>query len=181
MRTFAGAAPLAPKAAAVRAQPEAVEDLFRRYAPYVATIALRLLGRHDEVDDVVQDVFLAAVRGLRRLREPAAARAWLATVTVRVARRRLLSRRMRALLGIDAYDYEDVAAHGATPEQQSLLAGVYRALDRLPPNQRIAWSLRVVDGESLERVAVLCDCSLATAKRRIAAARARVEKVLSDD
>ena len=36
---------------------------YRLYSRYVAAIAIRLIGRDDEVDDVVQDVFLRAHRG----------------------------------------------------------------------------------------------------------------------
>ena len=56
--------------------------LFERYSQYVATIAFRLLGRNDEVDDVVQDVFLQVHRRLSTIR-PDAVRGWLAVVTVR--------------------------------------------------------------------------------------------------
>jgi RNA polymerase sigma-70 factor (ECF subfamily) len=42
---------------------------------------------------------------------------------------------------------------------------------------RIAWTLRYVEREKLEEVARLCGCSLATAKRRIAATQAAIEEV----
>ena len=48
--------------------PLALDAAFRVYAPYVAAIAFKLLGRDHEVDDVVQDVFLAGHRGLASLR-----------------------------------------------------------------------------------------------------------------
>src|SRR5262245_61741152 len=73
----------------VRAEPMDVDALFRRYAPYVAVIAHRLLGRDDEVDDTVQEVFIAAYRGLGAIRDPNAVKGWLARVAVRSARRRL--------------------------------------------------------------------------------------------
>ena len=75
--------------------------LFDRFAPYVARIALRLLGREAEIDDVVQEVLLAAFRQRDRIREPRAFRGWLATVTVRTARRKLRYRRMRSFVGLD--------------------------------------------------------------------------------
>lgn len=152
---------------------------FRRHASYVAAIAYRLLGRDEEVDDTVQEVFLAAVRGLPALRDPGAVKGWLASVTVRVASRRLKRRRLRIFLRLDPeLAYETVADPGASPEQRALLARVYRLLDDLPADQRIAWTLRYVEGERLEQVAVLCGCSLATAKRRIAAAASLLEDVL---
>jgi RNA polymerase sigma-70 factor (ECF subfamily) len=158
-----------------------LDPLFRRYSAYVAAIAHRLLGRDEDVDDAVQDVFLAAVRGLGAIRDPGAVRAWLGRVTVRVARRKLRARRVRVFLGIDDTSvYSSVADRGASPEQRALLARVYRVLDKVPVSERVAWTLRCVEGEPLENVALLSDCSLATAKRRIAAAARRIEEAFSD-
>ncbi len=148
---------------------------FRAYGRYVAAIAMRLLGRDDEVDDVVQDVFLDAVRGLGSISDPGAVKAWLATVTVRTARRRLRLRRVKAFLALDpARQYDDVASPDASPETRALLARVYALLDRLPVELRLAWTLRHVEGETLEDVAALCECSLATVKRRITAAHGAI-------
>lgn len=159
-----------------------LDALFRRYAPYVAAVAHRLLGRDEDVDDTVQEVFLAAVRGVHAVRDPAAVRGWLACIAVRVARERLRKRRMRAFFGLDdPIAYESVVDAGATAEQRALVARVYRLLDGVPTNQRIAWSLRYIEGEPLESVAALCGCSLATAKRRIAAAAQRLDEAFSDD
>jgi len=164
-------------AAARAEQAEALEQFFRRYAPYVAKIGHRLLGRDDEVDDLVQDVFLAAHEGIRSLRDVDAIKGWLATVAVRKCRRRLRARKVRVFLRIDAEsDYNEVADSAATPEQRAMLAAVYRTLDSLPANQRIAWSLRYIEGEKLERVATLCGCSLATVKRRIKTAHDTIKR-----
>lgn len=162
--------------------PPTLEGWFRRYSPYVARIALRLLGRDDDVDDVVQDVFLTAHRGLHDLRDPAAIRGWLATVTVRVARRKLAVRRVRAFFHLDAEaSYDDVASTSASPEDRALLARIYVVLDGLPAPDRIAWTLRFVEGEKLADVARLCGCSLATAKRRIDAAHAVIQGQVRDE
>ncbi len=171
-RTVAGQAVGAPAVrTAVSTECESrptVDSAFRAYASYVAAIGRRLLGRDSELDDVVQDVFLASVRAIPRLGNPEAVKGLLATITVRIAARRLRRRRVRAFLGLDdAPDYAEVAAPGATPDQRLLLARLYAQLDRLPAAIRIAWTLRHLQGERLEDVARLCGCSLATAKRRI--------------
>jgi RNA polymerase sigma-70 factor, ECF subfamily len=151
---------------------------FRRYAGYVAAIGMRVLGRRDEIEDFVQDVFLAAHRSLAAVREPAALKGWLATLAVREAVRRLKRRRLREWLGIgSAVDYGDVADHAASSEERALLASVFAALDKLPTAERVAWALRYLEGETMERVAELAGCSLSTAKRRVAAAELALEKV----
>lgn len=145
-----------------------LDALFREHAPYLARIAARLLGNRAEVDDLVQDVFIVAMRGISSLRDPRAARGWLATIAVRRARRALRRRRLRAFLHLEPE--LDLRFTGLGPETQAVLQQVYAHLERLPTNQRLAWSLRYLEGEPLEDVAALCECSLATAKRRIAAA-----------
>jgi len=158
-----------------------LDEAYRRYASYVAVVAMRLLGRDDEIDDVVQEVFLEAVRGLQRLREQGALKGWLATVAVRVAGRRLRRRRLRGLLGLDrSPGYLELASHDAPPDQRAMVARVYLLLDRIPVRERLAWTLRHVEGEPLDEVARLCGCSLATAKRRIAKARARLDRWIAE-
>lgn len=148
-----------------------IDGLFLEYAPYVAKIGLRMLGRRNELDDFVQDVFLEAHRCLGQLRDPGVAKGWLAGIAVNVARRRLRRRRLAARFFLDRPpEYLDVASPAASPEERLLMARVCAALDRLPVEQRLAWSLRHLSGERLDEVAVLCGCSLATAKRHIAAA-----------
>jgi RNA polymerase sigma-70 factor (ECF subfamily) len=178
--------PSGPAPSGLRSEPSLestldLDGLFRRYAPYVAAIAHRLLGRDEEVDDTIQEVFVAAVRGVHAVRDPAAIRGWLARVTVRVARQRLRKRRLRVFLGLDEpVVYDSVVDQSASAEQRTLLSRVYGILDRLPPNERIAWSLRHIEGEPLENVASLAGCSLATAKRRIAAAALKIEEAFAD-
>jgi RNA polymerase sigma-70 factor (ECF subfamily) len=158
-----------------------LDSLFRRYSSYVAAVAHRLLGRDEEVDDTIQEVFLVAVRSLKSVRDPGAIKGWLARITVRTARQRLRKRRMRTLLGLEApVAYEHLSDAGANGEDRALLARVYRVLDALPANHRVAWSLRYIEGEPLENVASLCGCSLATAKRRIAAAARVIQETFTD-
>jgi RNA polymerase sigma-70 factor (ECF subfamily) len=152
-----------------------IEELYVDYASYVGAIASRILGRAAEVDDVVQEVFTAAVRDLARREHINQVRAWLVKVTVRRCMRHLRLRRLWVMFDSSAaYAYEDVAQPGAGTEKRMLVATVYRALDRIPANERVPWTLRHVEGESLDQVAVLCDVSLATVKRRIGAAHQKI-------
>jgi len=159
-----------------------LDDVYRRYCRYVGAVVLRLGGRRAEVDDLVQDVFVEAARGIRDLRAPEAVKGWLATIAVRLVRRRLRWRRLRRFLGVDeGADYSRLADGGASPVDKLVLQAVYKVLDELPVDDRLAFSLHLVEGESVDRIAELCDCSLATAKRRIARAQRAIEERLADD
>ena len=151
--------------------------LFRDYSRFVAQVVLRVLGRDHEVDDVVQEVFLTAMKGMSAIQNPQAIRGWLKTIAVRKSFRHLRKRRVRTLLGFDrGACYDHVAASGCGPEDKALLSRVYGLLDELPTSERLAWTLRYVEGEQVDVVARLCGCSLATAKRRITAAQEHIER-----
>ena len=148
--------------------PDSDEELYRRFSAHVARIGFRLLGREDEVDDLVQDVFMVAFKQREQIRDPWAIRGWLSTITVRMARKRLRLRRLRTFVGLDAPQALALSQPGISPEEETTLQRVYALLDQVSVERRLAWTLRYVEGERLEQVAARCGCSLATAKRRIA-------------
>lgn len=159
-----------------------LEEIYRRYCRYVAAVVLRLDGRNAEVEDLVQDVFVEAARGLRRLRQPEAIKGWLATIAVRTVRRRLRLRRVKRFLGLDGdANLTTLIDPAASPVDRLLLRAVYRVLDDLPVEERLAFVLHTIEGETLEAVARICGCTFATAKRRVARAQRAIEENLSDD
>jgi len=161
--------------------PASDHALFERYAPYVARIGLRLLGRESDVDDMIQEVFVAAFKQRHQVRDPLAFKSWLAIIAVRTARRHLRKRRLRGFVGLDTLPPPlELRDQGMSPERRALLSRVYQVLDHMDVDQRLAWTLRYVEGEKLEQVAEHCGCSLATAKRRISAAHARIQSELDD-
>jgi RNA polymerase sigma-70 factor (ECF subfamily) len=159
--------------------PPTLESVVQQYSHYVATIGFRILGRRGDLEDLLQDVFLEAHRTLPTLRDPQALRGWLATVTVRTARRMLRARRLtRLFLPFGQGAPFDPVDPNASAEERHLHGRVYRALERLPANQRIAWTLQQLEGESLERIAEISGCSLAAVKRRIAKAQDALDREL---
>ncbi|MES1205828.1 MAG: sigma-70 family RNA polymerase sigma factor, partial [Pseudomonadota bacterium] len=158
-----------------------LDEIYRQYCRYVAAVILRLDGRSSELDDLVQDVFVEAAAGIERLREPDAIKGWLATVAVRTVRRRLRMRRAWRFLGLERGD-DDIALVDprVSPADRALLRAVYRVLDDMPVQDRIAFTLHVIEGETLAVVAKLCGCGLATAKRRVARGKRLIEQRMSD-
>jgi len=157
--------------AALRGDAHAFRQLYDRHHAYVAAIAWRLVRRHATAEDLVQDTFVTAFETLDRLREPSRVRPWLGTIVTRMAGRRLDRQRrwstiLRALR---------VTRIEATPEDEGDAAALFEVLDRLPSRLRTPWILARVEGQQLADVARMCECSLATVKRRIAAAQREVE------
>jgi RNA polymerase sigma-70 factor (ECF subfamily) len=169
-----------PRVAGEEAESASVrfDDVFRRHAPYVGALVLKLIGRPGDVDDVVQDVFIQAHRGLSKLREPEAVRPWLRRITVRRTQRWLRKRWVRRWFGeADVDAHEELADPSASPEDRATLAYVYRTLETMPRDERLAWVLRFVEGETLESIAELLGSSVSTVQRRLRAAEARMGEI----
>lgn len=164
---------------AQRGETEARRALFVRFAPELAALLRRIVGRGCEVDDAVQQAFLTAFERLSTLASPHAFRPWLYTLAIRAARRRVWTQRLRevALPTAEApplWRAEDLAPELSADERAQLVL-LGQRLSRLPLPLRQAWVLRYQFDCTLPETAAACGCSLATAKRRIEEARQRLE------
>lgn len=155
---------------------EAEEQLYRRHAGAVLGLATRLLRSREEAMDVLQDAFVTAFERLGDLRDPAAFRPWVLRLTASLVHRRFRRRKLLRLLGLgrsgEETSLDELADPAVSPEARAELRWLDRKLETVEGRDRAAWMLRNIDGFALEEVAEACACSLATAKRRIAAADA---------
>lgn len=157
---------------------------FRANVEFVAQVAVRMLGNDGDVDDIVQEVFMIAIRKLHHVRDPRAIRGWLKTITVRRVQRRLRKRALRRFFSLDdtetPINFEQSMRVDAKQDQKVAITQLYKVLEKLPTAERLAWTLRHVEGEEMQTVADLCGCSLATAKRRVSAAQVLIEGALNE-
>lgn len=152
--------------------PAAPALLMDRFGALVDRVLRRILGESCDHDDRVQETFLEVLRTVRALRDPESFKAWVTTIAVRVARAELRRRKVRRIFTLwQSPELPEVSHDDDHPGREELRA-VFRILDALPTEDRIAFSLRFLHGEELTEVARLAGCSLATAKRRIARAEA---------
>jgi RNA polymerase sigma-70 factor (ECF subfamily) len=182
-RSGAGPSDAALVIAARAGERWAREALFRRHAPMANGIALRLMGRDTDLDDLVQDTFVAALRGLDSLQDPQAFAPWLGAIVVRTARKVLRRRRLARRLGLyrpEPIDVESLVSREAPPDVAAELRALYALVDELPAGVRVALILRRVEGHSLDDIARLVGSSLATVKRRVAEGERRLEAALAD-
>jgi RNA polymerase sigma-70 factor, ECF subfamily len=154
---------------------------YDRFAMHVERLLVRVLGHDPELEDLLQDVFLAAFATMPRLRDASALSPWITRVTVFTARKKLRSRRRRAWLRLFTSDEQAEAnepiAEQASHEIREAVACTYRALDAMAPDERIPFALRFIDGMELTDVAAACSVSLATIKRRLRVAEHRFREL----
>jgi RNA polymerase sigma-70 factor, ECF subfamily len=165
-----------------RREPAAAAELFDRNVAQVERAALGVLGPDPEVEDLVQDAFVAALRGIDGFRgDERALGAWVRGIATRLALKRLRWRRTRRWLGWPGSDALPELPGLTDTGTQAALRRAYTLLARLPALERAAFGMRFIQGMQLEEVADALGVSLSTAKRHLKRARARLGRLAARD
>ena len=173
--------------AAARGDRDAFAALVDASRSVVSSIALAIVRDVELSQDVAQDVFLAAWRDLKDLRQPESFLPWLRQLTRNRAYHVLRSERRRsrrvttddadAVLAIAADPRPHAGAQLLADEERQLLRIV---LDELPDEAREVVTLYYREGESTAHVAGLLGLSEAAVRQRLSRARARLRASLLD-
>lgn len=164
----------------MREDPERGAPLFYdRYRGEVNRLVWRLLGADPEHDDIVQQIFLTALRRVSLIRDGEKLLPWLRAVTVNTVYDEVRKRRVRRLFLRDAAQEEVHPSLVHDVEVRDFLLKARRVLDMMPAAERVVFLLNVLEGRGLLEISELCGCSLATAKRRLARANHRFAKLVA--
>ena len=152
-------------------RPGSTDAMFAAYGRYIERLLVRVVGPDPEIEDLLHEVFAQALSGIGQLRDPSLLKPWLTRITVHVARGALRKRtRRRALVFVQPDALDEHTARTPSPEAVDLLERVFDVLQGLRPNQRLAFSLRYIEGMTLAECAEASGVSLATFKRWLRAA-----------
>jgi RNA polymerase sigma-70 factor (ECF subfamily) len=155
----------------------AQRELFSRVKQAVHRTLFRILGANRDLEDVLQDAFLAIFRSIASFRGESSLTTWCCAIATRTAWGYIVRRR-------PATSSLDLVAEPASPEPaadrvvaaRDAACRLYAALDRIDPKMRIAFALAVIDGRSLAEVAELTDASLVAVKTRVWRARRELDR-----
>jgi RNA polymerase sigma-70 factor (ECF subfamily) len=163
---------------------EAFGELVRRYQKPVFRIVLRMVKSPDDADDITQDTFVRAFRGLKTFKEEFDFHPWLFRIAYNQSINFLNKRKRQAAVDLDDVPERDIKS-GPEPEspiqsasRQELLTRLERALERLPEEQRTVFLLRVQDGLSYEEIADTMGTPKGTVMSRLARARMALRKYM---
>jgi RNA polymerase sigma-70 factor, ECF subfamily len=161
--------------------PAALSAFHERFSGHVLRVLARVLGSDRDLADAHHDAFVRALSSLDTLRDPGALKAWITSVAVFTARTCIQRRTRRKWLVFFAPDeVPPIVARPHDGEVHEALRATYRALERLPADERIPFALRRIEGMDLQEVADACSVSLATIKRRLARAEAHFLEAARD-
>jgi len=175
----------------------AFEELVRRHQRWVFSLALRMVGNGAEAEDLAQEVFLKAYRGLGGFRGAARFSTWLHSIAshhclnaLETRSRQPLDRRERERPGEPGNDDppprlerlpNGTPGADAVLEQRDRARLVQAALARLSLDHRLIVVLRDIQGMSYETIAESLGIELGTVRSRLHRARMELKELLAPD
>lgn len=155
-------------AAAQRGDADAQAELFHRHHVRVARQILRMTGDASCVDDLLQEVFIAAFGGLASFRRDAQLETWLYTIASNKVRNWWDAKRRRDARETSAATLPRDPVR--TPEEELAsaqhLEGFYRALGELPDKLREAFTARAIEHLSLQEASAVLGVPISTVSYR---------------
>lgn len=167
------------------------EELVRDNISWMLALAERIYGDSAIAEDIVQEAFIAAFRGLPNFENRSSLKTWLHRITVNSALTKLRKHKRLQEQSIDAYlpefDQGNCRIEPTWPklvsiesiiENEQLKLIVHDKVMMLPDTFRIVLQLREIEGYSTAEVAELLEISISNTKTRLHRARAALKKLL---
>jgi len=161
----------------------AFSELVDTYQSKIAATVVTMLGPSQEVDDVVQEVFIRFYQTLDRFRGEASLRTYLTRIAINKTLD-VLRRRKRILVRVvsrddERYRHKEPSADARdTHDAQERAKLVHAAIEKLPPKQRAVVVLRMIEGYSTEETAEILNLAYGTVLSRLSRALEKLKKVL---
>jgi RNA polymerase sigma-70 factor (ECF subfamily) len=170
-------------------------EIMERYRTKIFAVAHSLLRNRADAEEIAQDTFIRAHRGLARFRGDSSLATWLHRIAVNLARNRywyFFRRRRHSTLSLDysigeesnATFAELIASDAANPAQETacgeFAALVAACMEKLDERHREILTLRNVLNRSYEEIAAALSLNVGTVKSRIARARQNLRAQLAE-
>lgn len=166
----------------------AFDLLVLKYQNKIIHLVSRYVKDISAAQDVAQEAFIKAYRGLGRFRGESAFYTWLYRIAINTAKNYLVAENRRVPdFEVDAYEAEQYGDNpalkeNATPERvllsEEIKLQVIATIEGLPNDLKTAITLREVEGLSYAAIAKAMDCPIGTVRSRIFRAREAIDKVL---
>jgi RNA polymerase sigma factor (sigma-70 family) len=155
---------------------DAFAEIYRRYhAPLRGFAARMLRGTSHDADDILQDAFMRAHRGLRATNRPMALRPWLYMIVRNQAIDVLRTVQRTDSLDDGARQFASASCDPArSMSERDEMRDLVEQIARLPERQRLALVLREFDGRSHEETARLLHTTIPATKSLLIRARSNL-------
>lgn len=167
----------------------AFKSLFNLYKSKVYNTAAGFLTNENDAEDITQEVFIQVFKSIKHFKEKSQLSTWIYRITITkcldVLRKKKAKRRFAFIT--DLFENEDKESKesfvnyehpGVETDKKELSAILFKEIDNLPENQRIAFILNKVEQLSYREISGIMDTSVPAVESLISRAKANLKKRL---
>jgi RNA polymerase sigma factor (sigma-70 family) len=169
---------------------DAAEELLRNHELLVFRTCRHLLPKGEDVDGMVQETMLRALRKLDSFSGQGRFASWLAAIAVNLCRDRLRRRRLIPFLALESHDEDALDPLSVLPSDEpnpervamarQAVARMRKEFGALPTRQKEVFALRFFAGLDLESIATALAVDLGTVKTHLFRATHRVRAAVEE-
>jgi len=154
-------------AALIQGNQRAASVIWHRHSPAVRRMLQRSLGPDQEIEDLLQDVFMGFAKSASKLADASVLRSYLVGIAFRTAAMEIRRRKVRRWVSLTRTgEVPDAPVSlSGEPDDRRALRALYQILDTLSARERLVFVARHVEGMQIEEAAAALDISKATAWR----------------
>jgi RNA polymerase sigma-70 factor (ECF subfamily) len=159
---------------------DAYAELVNRHSLLAYRVALRILGHHQDAEDVAQDALVTAWQQLPHFRGESSFSTWLYQIVTRRALNRVNRDRRHSSADVLAERADDSTQTEMTFERNETVDAVTGAIQALPPAQRVVVVLHHLEGLSYADVATVTASSVPAVRSQLYRARRALGTALAE-
>ena len=168
----------------------AFKQLFDRHGDSMFNLAFSICGNKPDAEDIIQESFAEIFKSVGNFRGESSLSTWIYRITLNKAleaeRRKKRKKRAAQLVSLfgfkDKEEYHSVTWEhpGIITENKELAEILFKAIQKLPENQRVAFTLHKTEGMEYKEIAELMNVSLSSVESLIHRAKTNLKKLLNE-
>lgn len=164
-------------------QPIEFNEMYNQFGKMVYNVSLNYLQNLEEAEEATQDIFVKIHRKIEGFREQSSLKTWIYRITINHCMDVIKSKKRRIRVLFSRQNKEDDRIEfnhpGVILEQKQAVSEIFNQLNQLPPKQKGALLLKVIDGLSQKEIAEVLDLSEKAVESLLSRARVNMKKELN--
>lgn len=156
-------------------------EMYKLYSKAMYNVAMRMLNRSDEAEDVLQDAFLEAFNKIKDFRQETTFGLWLKQIVIHKCIN-LMRKRKMVFSDMDEVDFESIADEAQYDDEEIIFKAeeVRKAIQLLPEGYRLVISLYLIEGYDHEEIGQILKINEGTSRTQFLRAKRKLIELLKD-
>ena len=155
--------------------------LYQLYSKAMFNVCYRMMNNREEAEDMLQEAFTQAFMKLDSFRYESSFGAWLKRIAINSCLNAKNKRKVELTFIDEMHRFDQPEHHDNNEEEVQLtVAGITRAMEKLPEGGRIIFSLYLLEGYDHAEISQILNITESTSKSQFMRAKRRINEILKE-